>query len=56
MIHFLRLKKKDRPWVITLAASSNAIRKIDIETELGKGTTFVITLPVTVSEDAVEEE
>ncbi len=30
--------------------------KIDIETELGKGTTFVITLPVTVSEDAVEEE
>jgi len=30
--------------------------KIDIETELGKGTTFVITLPVTVSEEVVEEE
>jgi signal transduction histidine kinase/iron only hydrogenase large subunit-like protein len=30
--------------------------KIDIETELGKGTTFIITLPVTVSEEVVEEE
>jgi len=30
--------------------------KIDVETELGKGTTFIITLPVIVSQEAAGEE
>jgi signal transduction histidine kinase/iron only hydrogenase large subunit-like protein len=30
--------------------------KIDVETDLGKGTTFIITLPVIVSEEAAAEE
>lgn len=30
--------------------------KVDVETELGKGTTFVITLPVKASEDQVLDE
>jgi signal transduction histidine kinase len=30
--------------------------KIDVETDLGKGSTFIITLPVIVSEEGVSNE
>lgn len=30
--------------------------KIDVETELGKGTTFTVTLPVTVAEETADDE
>jgi signal transduction histidine kinase len=30
--------------------------KIDVETDLGKGSTFVITLPVSVSEETAGDE